>query len=632
MNKKTFLFLGICLFLLQATALAATTVANDPTRISVGARPLAMGKAYVALADDINSIFTNPAGLAEIGKWQATSMQGKFINEVNYLDFAGVYPTHFGKFGVGYVGSNISFYSPSSTLESSGGVVRIVPSSTEGVNYNYNNNVALFSYGTSLRGFLNQPLFNKMAFGSTLKLFSQQLSGPGITGGLGTGYDVDLGLTYQHNEILRGGLMVQNALPTSLGGKIVWDTGAEESLPAVVKPGLSLKILGDPGLRQIGQHNLSFNLDGEYYISNSNLPFLFHLGMEWSPNKLIDIRVGIDQDIIGTGGGGLTSSNNLTTGIGLYFNGFRFDYAYHQYFNISDNDTHYFSLTYGIWKIPPPPKIYFQITKPRDQITVYSPNQIISGKIINDEVKKITINGQAAKISKTGLFSAALSLKLKKNTIVIIGYNKDGKELKRVKLRILLLATFKDVLRNYWAKKPIGELASLGVISGYPDGSFKPENKITRAELVTLLAKTKGISPEALSDKNSPFKDIKPNYWATPYILYASKNKIVTGYPDKTFRPGNNVNRVEGVVIISRFADLDLTQPIRELPFSDLPGRHWALREVNAAKRAGLLKYLDGQLFKPQQNLTRAEVVEMISKTNFARKKLAELMDWNTGY
>ncbi|OGC23137.1 hypothetical protein A2291_00450 [candidate division WOR-1 bacterium RIFOXYB2_FULL_42_35] len=618
---------------LKALSLAATTVANDPTRISVGARPLGMGKAYVALADDINSVFINPAGLSKIDNWQATSMQGKFISEVNYLDFAGAYPTYFGNFCIGYVGSNISFNSPAVTLESSGGVVRIIPSTTEGVSYNYNNNVTLLSYGTDLKGLLNQPFFDHLSFGATVKLFSQQLSGPGISGGSGTGYDLDVGLIYQPNSILKAGLVVQNALPASMGGKIVWDSGSEEDLPAVIKPGLSLKILGPQGLRQIGKQTLTLNLDGDLYWNRPNLPSLLHLGLEWSPTESIDIRAGIDQDIIGTGGGGLSSSNNLTAGIGLYLNGYRFDYAYHQYFGISDNDTHYFSLSYGLWKTPPPAKVYLKLLEPTDEAVVYSANQIISGQVLDDDAKKITVNGQTAEISTTKLFSIAMPLELKKNSLVVIAYNQQGKELERKTVRILRLATFEDVASNYWAKKPIGELASLGIISGYPDGTFRPENKITRAELVTLLAKIEDISAEAdNSIKTTPFRDVKPNYWAAPYILYSSENKVVTGYPDQTFRPGYNVNRVEGVTILARFAQLDLKQPIRELSFPDLPGRHWALREVNAAKSAGLLKYLEDQDFKPAQNLTRAEVVEMLAKTEFSKKKLADLLDWNKGY
>ena len=59
--------------------------------------------------------------------------------------------------------------------------------------------------------------------------------------------------------------------------------------------------------------------------------------------------MGLDQDLLGTSNG-LETYNNFTAGVGFLLNGYRFDYAYHQYCSVSDNDTHYFSISYGLWK------------------------------------------------------------------------------------------------------------------------------------------------------------------------------------------------------------------------------------------------------------------------------------------
>jgi len=88
---RSFLVLFFVLFLFSQS-FALIKVANDPTRITVGARALGMGKAFVGISDDISSAFLNPAGLANLERWQMTSMSGKFINEVNYLNLAGAYP------------------------------------------------------------------------------------------------------------------------------------------------------------------------------------------------------------------------------------------------------------------------------------------------------------------------------------------------------------------------------------------------------------------------------------------------------------------------------------------------------------------------------------------------------------
>ena len=83
---------------------------------------------------------------------------------------------------------------------------------------------------------------------------------------------------------------------------------------------------------------------------------------------------------------------------------------------------------------------------------------------------------------------------------------------------------------------------------------------------------------------------------------------------------------------IVRFAQLDVNQPIRENPFSDLPGRHWAAKEINAAKVAGYLQYIGNNPFEPNQPLTRGEVAEILSHTPPAQSKLIEILDFSKNY
>jgi len=110
------------------------------------------------------------------------------------------------------------------------------------------------------------------------------------------------------------------------------------------------------------------------------------------------------------------------------------------------------------------------------------------------------------------------------------------------------------------------------------------------------------------------------------------EKKLVLGYPDGTFRPSNNINKAEGVVLMARFGELEEPDKVLEAPFPDLPGRHWAAPLVTAAKQAGFLKYLEGRDFEPKAPLTRAEAVEILSKTKFAKGKISDLMDFETGY
>ena len=117
-----------------------------------------------------------------------------------------------------------------------------------------------------------------------------------------------------------------------------------------------------------------------------------------------------------------------------------------------------------------------------------------------------------------------------------------------------------------------------------------------------------------------------------PTQVKRSKAGFMTGYPNKTFKPNKAINRAEGVVTIARFAKVDLTQPVLESPFPDLPGRHWAIKEINSAKSAGMLKYLAGKPFEPAKNLTRGEVAEILSHAGPVAGKAADLTDWEKSY
>ena len=88
-----------------------------------------------------------------------------------------------------------------------------------------------------------------------------------------------------------------------------------------------------------------------------------------------------------------------------------------------------------------------------------------------------------------------------------------------------------------------------------------------------------------------------------------------------------SITRIEGIAAIARFGKLYLDQPIYEVPFIDINGRNWAIKEINAAKAAGYLKFLDKKL-EPKKALTRAEVVEILSHTKFISKKTEDLMNW----
>ncbi|NQU16805.1 MAG: PorV/PorQ family protein, partial [Candidatus Saganbacteria bacterium] len=323
---------------MSITVFAQTKTADDPTRVSVGARPLGMGNAYVGLADDINSIFINPAGLTRLTQWQATYLSGKLLSEVDYLNFGMAFPTTRGVFGIGYIGSNYGFSASATTIEAGR-----ITTTTETTSYSDNDATWLFSYARPV-------VFQNLSFGATLKLFSKTLSGTGISNGGASGYEMDMGLLYNPNSVFSAGLTAKNILPASMGGKILWGTGLTESFPASLKAGISLKLLGYKAFRQWGEHRLLVNLDTDYPVGQSNLPMTWHLGLEWRPLRFLDIRAGVDQETVPNSSGLMGITSNLTGGIGLTYKKFRFDYAYHQFTDTPGLDNHFFSISFGLFK------------------------------------------------------------------------------------------------------------------------------------------------------------------------------------------------------------------------------------------------------------------------------------------
>ncbi|MFA4967752.1 MAG: S-layer homology domain-containing protein [Candidatus Margulisiibacteriota bacterium] len=585
-------------------------MAPDITRLGVGARPLGMGKMFAAISDDVSSMYLNPAGLYQLKNPEFLSMSGKFANTVNYLTFAGALPSKFGTVGVGYASAGLGFSIPALTLvEIAPGEFRVIPSTTESVSSGYNNYVVSLAYGNV---FLRPDIYA----GASLKFFNESFSG--AAAGSGSGIDLDLGAMYKPNSFLTLGLSGKNILPKDLGGKLRWTSGLEESIPATINIGGNLKF------RSLGKANVGeLNLGADYEFSpkQSNIPGLWHIGAEWWPILNIGLRAGIDQDALGTGSGlNLEAIGNSTAGISLIIQDFRFDYAYHTYNNIPANATNYFSLCY----LAPKPKIKtpLVINYPKDRSISYSEKTALRGSVNDPAVKYIRLKGTDLTFDKKGSFETISNLDYGRNYLTVEGFNAGKKKTASAAARVLRLKSFLDVSDGYWAKEPIEYLATIGIIEGYPNGTFSPEAAVSRTELTILLQKLTTVEAKSI---NWPlFTDLPANHWAAKYIYAAARQKLVFGYPDNTFGPSKEVTRAEGVTMFARFANLPELK-VLESPFKDVSGRHWAVAMITSAKENSLLNYLSNSKFWPNNMLTRAEVANILALTDFGKKKIEEL-------
>jgi hypothetical protein len=115
--------------------------------------------------------------------------------------------------------------------------------------------------------------------------------------------------------------------------------------------------------------------------------------------------------------------------------------------------------------------------------------------------------------------------------------------------------SFSDVSASRWSNKAISTLANADILTGDPTGTFRPQDKITRAEFATIVARFWVVTENV----TSPFTDTA-GHWAEKYIAFAASHSWVNGYGDNTFRPEQSITRAEAVKLINRMLDREVDE------------------------------------------------------------------------
>ncbi|MFI3226148.1 MAG: S-layer homology domain-containing protein [Clostridia bacterium] len=151
----------------------------------------------------------------------------------------------------------------------------------------------------------------------------------------------------------------------------------------------------------------------------------------------------------------------------------------------------------------------------------------------------------------------------------------------------------------------------MAYIQGYLDGSFNPDNSITRAETIVIFSRLIVETMDIDATYSSSFTDINGDEWYANTLGFMQQFGIVTGYEDGTFRGDEYITRAEFATVASRFDELVDSQ---ENIFSDVSDTHWAISYINSAAAKGWINGYEDGTFKPQQSITRAEVVTLINR------------------
>lgn len=175
---------------------------------------------------------------------------------------------------------------------------------------------------------------------------------------------------------------------------------------------------------------------------------------------------------------------------------------------------------------------------------------------------------------------------------------------------------YPDVFDSYWASSDINRLTEACVLEGYPDGLFKPNRKVSRAEMATMVVKGYNLDMTTGCD-HLTFKDVPASHWAASYISKGVSENMIAGKSNNMFHPNENISRTEALTIMSK----GLNCPMDEAKANEILSRYkdgakvpnWARECVAKAIDNGALKNERNQDFiRPNDKTTRAEASSML--------------------
>ena len=223
------------------------------------------------------------------------------------------------------------------------------------------------------------------------------------------------------------------------------------------------------------------------------------------------------------------------------------------------------------------------------------------GYVISDKTYELTVSGSRVTMDGktyspvTFVNRRAAELNRRDHTAFLVGYaegtfgperNMTRAEVTTMFARLLTeqieadktySSTFNDVAKGCWAANYIGYMQQFGIVTGYEDGSFRPDAPVTRAEFAAIASRF-----EKLTQGSASFTDVPDTHWAVRYINFAATRGWVTGYEDGTFKPEYSITRAEVAAVTCRLLERSADQTyirshIGELrTFADMTESHWA--------------------------------------------------------
>jgi len=185
-----------------------------------------------------------------------------------------------------------------------------------------------------------------------------------------------------------------------------------------------------------------------------------------------------------------------------------------------------------------------------------------------------------------------------------------------------VLTRFWDVLANHWAYDSIEACVGADIVSGYPEGNYRPAQAVNRGQMAVYVSRALAGGEENVPEPTTDpgFTDVDDTHWAYQYICYAVDQNVVQGYPEGDYKPEQEVTRGQMAVYVARAMVAPSTsvladyEPADPRNFPDVPTDYWAYNYVEYCVEAGVVGgYLDGT-YRPATVVTRDQMAVYIQR------------------
>ena len=182
-----------------------------------------------------------------------------------------------------------------------------------------------------------------------------------------------------------------------------------------------------------------------------------------------------------------------------------------------------------------------------------------------------------------------------------------------------VLAEFSDVPASHQNYQAINWLQDKGIINGYPDGTFKPYQNVNRVEALKMILLGSSVSGETAS--NDPSTDVPKGEWFAEYVQKAKSLGIVNGYPDGSFGPTRTINLAEALKMILKTGNINTDAiSVSEDPYKDVPKNEWFAVYFQYANNKKLLDANASDNVNPATDMTRGALAEIMYRLAYIQE------------